>query len=184
MSGITYTSSRSLFMAAALFASANIALAQPDRPHATVGAVYTLSNAPGGNAVLVYPRTAGGELAAPVAVATGGAGTGAGLGNQGAVFLTQNEKWLLAVNAGSDSISAFAVDRDGLRLTDVVASGGLRPVSITEHHGIVYVLNAGSDAITGFTLDRDGRLAPLAGSTRSLGGVGTAPAQVRLLPRW
>ena len=182
MFGITHTSSRRLLVAAALFASAGAVLAQPGGRHAAVGAVYTLSNAPGGNAVLVYPRTADGQVAAPIAVATGGAGTGAGLGNQGAVILTRNEKWLLAVNAGSSSIAAFAVDRDGLRLTDVVASGGLRPVSIAEHHGIVYVLNAGSDAITGFTLDRDGRLAPLAGSTRSLGGVDTAPAQVAFAP--
>ena len=182
MSGFTYTSSRGLLLAAVLFASVHAALAQPDRPHAEVGAVYTLSNGRGGNAVLVYPRTARGELAAPVAVATGGTGTGGGLGNQGAVFLTQNEKWLLAVNAGSDSISAFALDKDGLRLTDVVASGGVRPVSITEHHGLVYVLNAGSDAIAGFTLDGEGHLAPIAGSTRALGDAGTAPAQVSFSP--
>jgi 6-phosphogluconolactonase (cycloisomerase 2 family) len=182
MSIISYTSSRGLLLAAALFASASSALARPDSARAQVGAVYTLSNARGGNAVLVYPRTAAGELGAPVAIGTGGTGTGGGLGNQGAVFLTQNEKWLLAVNAGSDSISAFAVDHDGIRLTDVVASGGVRPVSITEHHGVVYVLNAGSDAISGFTVDAEGRLAPLPGSTRSLGGVGMAAAQVSFSP--
>ena len=182
MSGFTYTSLRGLLLAATLLASAHAVVAEPDGPQAEVGAVYTLSNARGGNAVLVYPRTARGELAAPVAVPTGGAGTGGGLGNQGAVFLTQNEKWLLAVNAGSDSISAFAVDHDGVRLTDVVASGGVRPVSITEHHGLVYVLNAGSDAIAGFTLDGEGHLAPLAGSARPLGDVGTAPAQVSFSP--
>ena len=181
MSVISYPLSRSLAAVVTVLVCAVSVSAQP-RSQATVGAVYTLSNAPGGNAVLVYPRTAGGQLIAPVSVPTGGLGTGGGLGNQGAVFLTRNDKWLLAVNAGSHSISAFAVDHDGVRLTDVVPSGGLMPVSITEHHGIVYVLNAASDAITGFTLDKNGMLAPLAGSTRSLGGVGTAPAQVSFSP--
>jgi 6-phosphogluconolactonase len=182
MSATSYTFSRGLLLAAALFASTHTALAHPDSARGQAGAVYTLSNAHGGNAVLVYPRTAGGELGAPVAIGTGGNGTGGGLGNQGAVFLTQNEKWLLAVNAGSDSIAALAVDHGGVRLIDVVASGGVRPVSITEHHGVVYVLNAGSDAISGFTLGGDGQLAPLAGSTRSLGGVGMAAAQVSFSP--
>lgn len=142
------------------------------------GAVYTTSNAPGENAVLVFDRLADGRLVPLTSVATGGAGTGGGLGNQGALALTANERWLLAVNAGSNSISVFSVRRRGLRLTEVQPSGGVRPVSVTEHRGVVYVLNAGSDNISGFRLGRDGRLRPIFGSTRSLSGVGTGPAQV------
>jgi 6-phosphogluconolactonase len=181
MSILSASICRGLLAAAAVCVSTTVAFAQPD-PQAVVAAVYTSSNAPEGNAVLVYPRTAAGNLGAPLAVPTGGTGTGGGLGNQGAVFLSRNAKRLLVVNAGSNTISAFAVARDGLRLTDVVPSGGVQPVSLTEHRGIVYVLNAGSDAITGFTLDHDGRLTPLAGSTRGLGDTGTAPAQVSFSP--
>ncbi len=146
------------------------------------GAVYTMSNAPDRNRVLIFDRLADGRLVRAGAVSTGGSGTGGGLGNQGGLVLTGNEKWLLAVNAGSNSLSVLAVHRRGLRLVEVQPSGGIRPVSVTEHRGLVYVLNAGSDSITGFTLGRDGRLRPLDGSDRLLSGVGTDPAQVEFTP--
>lgn len=48
---------------------------------------------------------------------------------------------------------------------------------------MVYVLSAGGEGnITGFTLDADGGLTPIAGSTRSLSGANTAPAQVEFSP--
>jgi 6-phosphogluconolactonase (cycloisomerase 2 family) len=146
------------------------------------GAVYTLSNAPDRNAVLMFDRLADGRLVRARAVLTGGTGTGAGLGNQGGLVLSGNEKWLLAVNAGSDSISVLEVRRRGLRLVEGQPSGGIRPVSVTEHRGLVFVLNAGSDSITGFTLGRDGRLRPLEGSERPLSGAGTDPAQIAFTP--
>ena len=71
--------------------------------NASVGAVYTMSNAPGGNQVLVFDRHADGTLAAAGAFGTGGAGTGGGLGNQGAVVLNEDREWLLAVNAAPDA---------------------------------------------------------------------------------
>jgi 6-phosphogluconolactonase len=158
--------------------STTLALHQP----AIAGAVYTSTNAPGGNSVLVFDRLADGRLVPLTRVATGGRGTGGGLGNQGAMTLTRNERWLLAVNAGSHSISVFSVRRRGLRLIDVQPSGGGQPVSVTEHRGVVYVLNAASDSISGFRLGRDGRLRPIYGATRALSGAGTGPAQVSFSP--
>jgi 6-phosphogluconolactonase (cycloisomerase 2 family) len=146
------------------------------------GAVYTMSNAPDRNRVLIFDRLADGRLVRAGAVSTRGTGTGAGLGNQGGLVLTGNEKWLLAVNAGSNSISVLDVHRRGLRLVDVQPSGGIRPLSVTEHRGLVYVLNAGSDSIAGFVLGRDGRLRPLDGSERLLSGAGTDPAQIQFTP--
>jgi 6-phosphogluconolactonase len=146
------------------------------------GAVYTMSNAPDHNAVLIFDRLSDGRLVLAGAVGTGGSGTGAGLGNQGGLVLSGNEKWLLVVNAGSDSISVLEVRRRGLRLVEVQPSGGIRPVSVTEHRGLVYVLNAGSDSIAGFVLGRDGRLRPLGGSARPLSGAATDPAQVEFTP--
>lgn len=146
------------------------------------GAVYTTSNAPDGNNVLVFDRLADGRLVRAGTVSTGGSGTGTGLGNQGGLVLTGNEKWLLAINAGSNSISVLEVRRRGLRLVEVQPSGGIRPVSVTEHRGLVYVLNAGSDSIAGFALGRDGRLRPLDGSERPLSGAGTDPAQIEFTP--
>ena len=146
------------------------------------GAVYTMSNASDGNAILVFDRLADGRLAQARSVSTGGNGTGAGLGSQGSLVLTRNQRFLLAVNAGSDSLSVLEIRPRGLRLIDVQPSGGSRPISVTEDHGLVFVLNAGSDNITGYALSRDGHLGLILGSTRALSGSGTDPAQVAFAP--
>jgi 6-phosphogluconolactonase len=141
------------------------------------GAVYTLSNQPASNDVIVYGRAASGDLVPAGSYSAGGTGTGTGLGSQGALVLTGD--WLLAVNAGSNTISSLKVSGQGLLLTSTVPSGGLMPISITEHNGIVYVLNAGgSGNISGFLLEADGDLVPVAGSTRPLSTPASAPAQV------
>jgi 6-phosphogluconolactonase len=146
------------------------------------GSVYTASNETTGNAVLVFDRLADGRLVPAGRTPTGGIGTGGGLGNQGGITLTRNERWLLIVNAGSHSLSVLEVQRRGLRLTDVEATGGLQPISVTEHRGLVYVVHAGSDSIAGFRLGRDGRLRQLEGSTRALSGSGVGPAQIAFTP--
>lgn len=146
------------------------------------GAVYVLGNQPSGNEVIVFDRAADGSLTPAGSHATGGAGTGGGLGSQGAVVLDDAGRFLYAVNAGSGSVTSFRVRPDGLERVDVVASGGAMPTSLTVHHGLVYVLNAGGAGnITGFTTE-GGDLEPLAGSTRPLSAAGTAPAQVSFSP--
>ena len=143
--------------------------------------VYTLSNAAAGNSVLAF-HDAGGVLTPAGSYPTGGTGTGAGLGSQGAVTVADDGRILLAVNAGSNSLTALRVAHDGtLSAVSTVSSGGVQPVSVTVHGDLVYVLNAGDNSISGFRLD-DGRLVPLAGSTRALSaGVGGA-AEVGFSP--
>lgn len=149
----------------------------------TAGAVYVMSNSAAGNSVLAFERAADGTLFPAGAFATGGLGTGGGLGSQGALVVSEDGRWLLAVNAGSDELSVFRIRRGGLELTDTEPSGGELPISVTEHHGVVYVLNAGGAGnIGGFTLSPHGALSPLAGSTRPLSGAGTGPAQVEFSP--
>jgi 6-phosphogluconolactonase len=146
------------------------------------GAVYTLTNDPAGNAVKAFQRSGDGSLSPAGEFATGGTGTGAGLGNQGALVL--DGRRLFAVNAGSDSISSFRVSRDGLELIDTDPSGGDQPISLTVDDGLLYVLNAGGAGdITGHTISRHGALSPLVGSTRPLSGPGSGPAQVSFDPR-
>jgi 6-phosphogluconolactonase (cycloisomerase 2 family) len=118
---------------------------------------------------------------------TDGLGSGAGLGSQEAVALSRNDRWLFAVNAGSHEVSVFAVKEHGLKLIDVVDSGGQMPISLTTHAGLLYVLNAGgSGNISGFRIRENGSLEPLAGSTQPLsnGGAGAAPgpAQISFSP--
>lgn len=148
-----------------------------------VGAVYTMTNAPGGNEVLIFARGTDGSLTAAGSVATGGAGTGAGLGSQGALTLRDDGRWLFAVNAGSDEISSLRVKPMGLNLSDTVDSGGDMPISVTVHRDLVYVLNAGGIGnITGFRVGEFGRLAPIAGSTQPLSGNAVGPAQISFSP--
>jgi len=142
-------------------------------------AVYTLTNQVAGNAVAIFSRAADGTLTPAGSVATGGTGTGAGLGSQGAVTLSDDGRLLFAVNAGSNDLSVFRVDPQGLSLLSRTPSGGTLPISVTVSHNVVYVLNAGgSGNITGFTIDAAGALTPLAGSTKALSRAAPAPAQV------
>ena len=147
------------------------------------GKVFTSTNAVAGNELLVYAPAAGGALALQARLATQGYGTGTGLGNQGAVTLSRNGHHLFVVNALSNSVSTFAVRRNALVLQSSVDSGGLQPVSVTEHDGIVYVLNAGGAGnVTGFR-NAGGTLTPLANSTQPLSAAGgTGPAQVGFNP--
>ena len=151
------------------------------------GAVYTMSNEAGGNRILAFDRNADGTLSPAGSYDTGGYGTDGGLGNQGAVVLSNDGRWLFTVNAGSDDISVFAIEPNGLNLVDLVPSGGQRPISLTVDRNLLYVLNAGgnvggADNISGFIVAPDGALSPLPGSTRPLSMADTAPAQIGFTP--
>jgi 6-phosphogluconolactonase (cycloisomerase 2 family) len=150
-----------------------------------IGAVYTLTNEAGGNAVAAFNRGPDGALTPAGIYPTGGLGSGGALGSQGAVVLSENRRLLLAVNAGSDEITSFLVAKDGsLAWADRIGSGGDLPISVTIHDDLVYALNAGGTGnISGFTVSNHGSLAPLPGSTRSLSGGASGPAQVQFNPR-
>jgi 6-phosphogluconolactonase len=143
--------------------------------------VYSITNGQKGNLLIDYRRAADGTLSFDSAYQTGGLGTGAGLGSQGAVIIT-DDGIVLAVNAGSNSISSFRTGSHGAILASTVPSGGDRPISITAYGQLVYVLNAGGAGnITGFTLSANGKLSPLANSTRPLSSSNAGPAQVSFL---
>jgi 6-phosphogluconolactonase len=165
----------------ALTGAAQIGLANADSGRG--GVVYTSTNATTGNEIAIYERADNGALTAAGRVATNGAGTGGGLGNQGALALTGNGRWLFAVNAGSNEISVFAAHGASLKLVDKVSSGGERPVSLTVYGDLLYVLNAGGvNNITGFKIGEWGKLAPIPGSTKPLSAAATGPAQVEFDP--
>lgn len=143
------------------------------------GMVFTSSNAAAGNALLAYARQPDGSLALHASVPTGDLGSGAGLGSQGAVTLSGDGRWLFVVNAGGDSVSSFRVHRSGLELVKISPSGGLHPISVSEHDGIVVVLNDGGAGNVASFRNLHGELQPIAGGVRGLSAAGgTAPAQV------
>ncbi len=174
-------------MAAILAASFALSMVGAAAAADDSGAVYTLTNSAAGNEVAIFSRAADGTLSPAGSVATGGLGTGMGLGSQGALTLSANHQWLFAVNAGSNEVSVFAVRADGLTLVDKASSGGVHPISVTNHKNLVYVLNdGGSGNIAGFALGENGKLAPIANSTRRLSNNGTGaapgPAQISFSP--
>jgi 6-phosphogluconolactonase len=147
--------------------------------HAGQGAVFALTNSTSGNAVIAFRRAADGSLTPAGTFNTGGAGTGAGLGSQDAVVVTDDRRFVLAVNAGSHSVSVFRIRHDRLQLVDTVPSGGRMPTSIAVRNGLVVVLNAGEpNNVSGFRLGPAGRLQPIAGFTRALSAPQSSPAQV------
>jgi hypothetical protein len=140
------------------------------------GAVFVQTDDPAGNAVAVYNRNPGGTLSPAGSYATGGNGgvlQGSvvdHLASQNSLVYDAQVGELFAVNAGSNTVSAFDVDGDRLHLRQVISSGGTFPASIAVHGDLVYVLNStGGGQIQGFRLVGDGSLAPIAGSGRSLG---------------
>ncbi|MEP7324859.1 MAG: beta-propeller fold lactonase family protein [Gemmatimonadota bacterium] len=141
--------------------------------------LYSLSNATGGNAVLRFTSRANGTLEAAGSFATGGTGTGAGLGNQGALALDPDGRWLFAVNPGSNDVSVFALTGSAPTLVETVASGGSMPISLTFSRGRLYVLNAGGTGnITGFQVSSLGHLSAIPGSTQPLSSSAAGPAQI------
>ncbi len=179
--------------------------AQAEHLDLTEGAVFAMSNARDGNTVVAYYRDADGTLTEQGRYATGGTGSGSFedtanglvLGTSKGEAAPNNlieladggQQLLFATNAGSNSISVFQVNPDGLDLVDVERSNGEKPVSVTVNDGLAYVLNSGeknddlfdadgnvidncttgkAPTVTGFTLSAGGDLSPIKGSTRKL----------------
>ena len=86
--------------------------------------LYTISNEVAGNRILVFNRASDGTLSEAGSYETGGTGTGEGLGNQGALALSENKIFLFAVSPGSDEISFSYIRGDGsLLLLDKITDG-------------------------------------------------------------
>ena len=139
--------------AAALFAAAPAASAAPSSPAhdgrgAAGAAVFVQSDNTDANTVVAYQRAADGTLSRSGVYGTGGrGGVLAGsqvdhLASQGSLSYDRRHRLLYAVNAGSDTVTVFAVRGDRLHRLQVIGSGGAFPVSVTFHGGQVYVLNA------------------------------------------
>jgi 6-phosphogluconolactonase len=143
------------------------------------GHVYVNDNTAGANTIAAFDRHSDGSLT-PIPgspFAAGGAGLGSIVGSQGALQVTADGRYLLAVDAGSNQISVLRILPNG-SLGPVegpqTGSGGVEPHSIAVHGNLVYVANEGDKTqgtgsnYTGFTLNAGGRLTPLSNSTFAL----------------
>jgi 6-phosphogluconolactonase len=155
------------------------------------GAVFTMTNSPKGNQVLMFKRNANGSLVQVGTFPTGGLGTGTALANQGGIRISPSGRRLLVVNPGSNDFTVFRITNQGLTFDQRVSSGGQRPVSIAMRGDRVFVANAGGantstpgsvDNVVGFGFSDSGRLTQIPGSNRRLSGASTNPAQISISP--
>src|SRR5580693_8044500 len=155
------------------------AFAGPQGPFPFAGgsdqAVFVQTDNLAGNQVVAYQRAGNGTLTQAGAYATGGLGGQLEgsvvdhLASQGSLAYDPQAGLLYAVNAGSDTISVFAVLGDHLALRQVLSSGGSFPVSVAVHGNLVYVLNGEDGGSVQGYVSAFGRLFPIPGSTRALG---------------
>jgi 6-phosphogluconolactonase (cycloisomerase 2 family) len=192
-----------LVLVTAVAALAGAQAAYPDHGHGrghgharSGSVVWVQTNELSGNRILVYDRAPDGTLSPAGAYVTGGNGGAAAPGtesdriaSQGSLAYDARHSLLIAVNAGSDTVSTFKVHGDRLQGRKVVSSGGQFPASVAVSGRLVYVLNAGGPGmVQGFWI-RGHHLRPISGSARSLGLANgnppnflTSPGQVGFTP--
>ncbi len=150
--------------------------------------VFVQTDNTAGNQVVAYDRSDDGSLALAGTYNTGGLGgqlTGSvvdHLASQGSLTYDQRDAELYAVNAGSNTVSVFAVRGDQLALRQVVSSGGTFPVSVAVRGSLVYVLNAENGGSVQGYVNFFGHLFAIPGSNRALGLDPTATPQFTNTP--
>ncbi|MEV4038600.1 lactonase family protein [Streptomyces umbrinus] len=158
-------------------------------------AVFVQGNELDGNTVHVFARDGQGKLKPADSYATGGKGGDQvdaptdSLASQGSLVYDDASGMLLAVNAGSGTLTSFRVEGRALKSRQVVDSGGEFPASIAVRGKIAYVMNAGGEgSVQGFRITEKG-LVPMHGSHRSLGLANedvprfdTSPGEVEITP--
>ncbi|KAI0784264.1 hypothetical protein C8Q75DRAFT_724765 [Abortiporus biennis] len=150
-----------------------------------------ITNEPTGNNIIVGSVDSRGQVSFVEAVATGGLGAHGladpigpdPLFSQGAIKASPNSGVLATVNAGSNTVSVFAIDpQDPTKLQHLgapVGSGGEFPMSlaISAKGSTVCVLNGGQiNGVSCFSVDPTLGLVPIPNTTRSLGLNQTTPA--------
>src|SRR5258708_16489408 len=130
------------------------------------------------NGIVHYVRAANGALAEVERFATGGAGSGLispiyhisrpnHHEGAGSVRLTADGRFLFTTNGGDNSVSSFAVDKEGrLTLLDVkrtgnAQSGGAKSIAYAPSSRTLFVVHTfGPDHLRLMSVDKEGNLTP------------------------
>jgi 6-phosphogluconolactonase (cycloisomerase 2 family) len=130
------------------------------------------------NAIIHYERSANGTLTEVERFATGGAGSGLispiyhiarpnHYEGAGSVRLTPDGRFLFTTNGGDNSVSSFAVDKEGrLTLLDVKRTGntqgpGAKSIAYAPSSRTLFVVHTfGPDHLRLMSVDKEGNLTP------------------------
>ncbi|MBA3718948.1 MAG: beta-propeller fold lactonase family protein [Nocardioidaceae bacterium] len=147
------------------------------------GAAFAMTNDSTGNEIISYRRGPRGDLTRVGSVSTRGTGIGTDLDTQGALVLSEDNRYLYAANAGSDNVSVFAVNGPNLTFLQKIYAGDL-PNSLTLHGDLLYALDGSvaGNGILGFRVADDGTLSPLRHSFRLLSSPIAVPGQIQFSP--
>ncbi len=170
-----------VFLQTIIFGTA--AQAQPGR-NKSAGAVFAMTNATEGNEIVTYARASDGTLTRLNNVEkTRGLGQGVDTDTQGPLRLSEDNRFLYAVNPGSDNISVFAVNGTRLRFLQIIPAGD-QPLSLTIHGNLLYSLDGSvaGNGIRGFRIAADGTLTELPDSFRMLSSPIAVPGDIEFSP--
>lgn len=151
---------------------------------AYAGAVFAMTNETTGNRIITYGRASDGRLTRIGSVSTGGLGIGVDTDTQGPLRLSKDNRYLYAVNPGSDNISVFTVNGTELRFIQLVDAGD-QPLSLTIAGNFLYSLDGSvaGNGIRGFLITRHGgKLIPLKDSFRKLSSPIAVPGTIQFSP--
>lgn len=159
------------------------------------GAVYVQTNALDGNEIAAFGRNLDGTIFHIGDYPTGGLGSTEFDGGEGldplisadSVIAVQGGKFLVTVNAGSDTITSFRIEENfSLTRLSTVSSGGVGPNSLAYANGYLFVSNIDRDGfalgdptvprgepndegnVVGFFMNDAGVLTPIPDSTFDL----------------
>ncbi|HUD69730.1 MAG TPA: beta-propeller fold lactonase family protein, partial [Acidimicrobiales bacterium] len=144
-------------------------------------ALFVETDASSGNQIVSYRRAPDGTISFAGRYRTNGNGaTAAGatadpLASQGGLALINHGAELVATNAGSDTITVFAVEGTHLTYLQQLPSGGQFPVSVAAHGRYLAVLNSGgAGSVEQFRIF-GGFVDPHSAQVRTLGLSNTTP---------
>ncbi|MCL2706803.1 MAG: lactonase family protein [Dehalococcoidia bacterium] len=126
--------------------------------------VFVMTNAARNNTVRAFSLDDFGILVSAGSAETQGSGAGSSanpLNSQGALAVSGDSKWLIALNAGSNDISILSINNNGkLTFASKSSSIGQSPISVATHGSRIFVLNSKgmSPNITGFSIGKNGDL--------------------------
>ncbi|KAF8638972.1 hypothetical protein AX17_001804 [Amanita inopinata Kibby_2008] len=148
----------------------------------SVGAAYFMSNDPSGNYLFTTSIECNSTVVLRKAYYTKGAGGHVisqlpdALFSQGSIITSKLNNLVILVNAGSNTLSVFRIDRENptnlVMVGKPVPSGGDFPnsVALNNAENVLCALNTGKvNNINCFTVDARRGLSPLPNTTRSLG---------------